>query len=62
MADPARGRDVFESDDALQARCGRVYEELAAAGWLAPWHVVDGAGSVDPAELARDVLTPPTPG
>ncbi len=61
-ADPARGRDVFESDDALQARCGRVYEELAAAGWLAPWHVVDGAGSVDTAELARTVLTPPTPG
>ena len=39
-----RGKDAFESDAGLQARCASVYDGLAAAGWLAPWHVLDGAG------------------
>lgn len=51
-----RARDVFESDEGLQARCDEVYQGLAAAGWLAPWVVVDGAGAVDPATLAGVVL------
>ena len=38
-----RAKDTFESDAGLQARCAVVYRELAAAGWLAPWHVLDGA-------------------
>ena len=53
---PGRARDVFESDDGLQARCDEVYQGLAAAGWLAPWVVVDGAGAVDLAALAGVVL------
>ncbi|EID55268.1 thymidylate kinase [Saccharomonospora xinjiangensis XJ-54] len=40
--DSSRAMDVFESDGALQDRCARVYEELAAAHWLSEWHVVDG--------------------
>ncbi|EIF00330.1 dTMP kinase [Saccharomonospora glauca] len=40
--DATRAMDAFESDDALQARCARVYDELAAANWLSEWHVVDG--------------------
>ncbi|MDQ3885581.1 MAG: dTMP kinase [Actinomycetota bacterium] len=40
-----RAKDTFESDDALQTRCAAVYDELAAGGWLAPWHVFDGAGA-----------------
>ena len=39
-----RAKDAFESDAGLQARCAAVYDGLAAAGWLAPWHVLDGAG------------------
>ncbi|EHR62942.1 dTMP kinase [Saccharomonospora cyanea] len=41
--DSTREMDAFESDDALQARCARVYDELAAANWLSEWHVVDGS-------------------
>jgi len=44
-ADASRARDVYESDAGLQARCAAVYEELAATGWLAPWHVVDGTAA-----------------
>ena len=44
-ADPARTKDVFEADTALQDRCAAVYEELAALGWLAPWFVVDGTAT-----------------
>ncbi len=40
-----RAKDAFESDAGLQARCATVYDGLAAAGWLAPWHVLDGAGA-----------------
>lgn len=51
-----RARDAFESDDGLQARCAAVYDELAATGWLAPWHVVDGGGRVDAGVLATTLL------
>ncbi len=48
--DPARSRDVFEVDDGLQARCARMYEDLAARNWVCPWLVVDretGAASIE---------------
>lgn len=41
--DPARARDSFESDGGLQARCATVYDQLAAASWLAPWIELDAA-------------------
>ncbi|MPY84214.1 MAG: dTMP kinase [Actinophytocola sp.] len=50
--DATRPRDTYESDDSLQARCGRVYEQFAERHWLSPWQVVDGAGQVDAASLA----------
>lgn len=55
-ADPSRTKDAFESDGGLQARCAAVYDGLAARGWLAPWHVVDGAGSAEAGELAAALL------
>jgi dTMP kinase len=48
-----RRRDSFESDDGLQARCARLYDQLAARDWLAPWHVVDGTHPVD--TLSQDM-------
>ena len=51
-----RTRDRYESDAGLQERTGTVYRGLAAAGWLAPWTVLDGAGAVDPDALAVEVL------
>jgi dTMP kinase len=48
-----RGRDTWEADQALQTRVGAVYDELAGAGWLSPWHVVDGTTSPDTTELAK---------
>ncbi|MFI5614799.1 dTMP kinase [Amycolatopsis sp. NPDC051903] len=54
--DTSRARDSFESDDALQERCAAVYDELAAAGWLAPWHVLDGVAGVDLPTLAKSLL------
>jgi dTMP kinase len=51
-----RSRDSFESDDGLQARCARLYDELAARDWLAPWHVVDGTLPQDMAVLAKTLL------
>ncbi|WP_158892510.1 dTMP kinase [Amycolatopsis anabasis] len=51
-----RAKDAFESDDDLQARCARVYDELAARSWLSRWHVVDGASGVDAVALAADLL------
>lgn len=51
-----RARDSFESDDGLQARCAGVYDGLAAAGWLAPWHVLDGTLTQDMAVLAKTLL------
>jgi dTMP kinase len=51
--DADRGRDTWESDDALQSRVAAVYDGLAADNWLAPWHVVDGTTAPDAAELAK---------
>lgn len=51
-----RDRDTWESDEALQARVAAVYDGLAADGWLAPWHVVDGTATPDVSALA-DALT-----
>ncbi|MGH3519004.1 MAG: dTMP kinase [Haloechinothrix sp.] len=54
--DADRARDSYESDGGLQARCGGVYDQLAARGWLSPWHVVDGSRSVDAEALAARLL------
>lgn len=51
-----RERDRFEADAGLQDRTGTVYAGLAAAGWLAPWTVLDGAATVDAAALADQLL------
>lgn len=51
-----RARDSFESDGDLQVRCAAVYDGLAAVGWLAPWHVVDGTMAQDVAVLAKTLL------
>lgn len=56
LAEADRARDSFESDDGLQARCAVLYRALAAADWLAPWHLVDGTSPVDHAVLARTLL------
>lgn len=56
VADPGRARDAYESDAALQRRCHAVYRQLAERDWLAPWRVVDGAGSVAADELAATLL------
>ncbi|GLY64484.1 dTMP kinase [Amycolatopsis taiwanensis] len=48
-----RAKDAFESDDELQARCARVYDQLAAEAWLSPWRVLDGGTTHDAAELVR---------
>jgi dTMP kinase len=42
QADRTRAKDLYEVDTGLQARCAAVYGGLAAAGWLAPWLVLDG--------------------
>jgi len=52
----ARGRDVFESDAALQQRTAEAYAQLAAAAWLSPWQVVDGVPGVDADALAKQLL------
>ncbi|WP_298180102.1 dTMP kinase [Saccharomonospora sp.] len=54
--DASRARDAFESDDALQARCARVYDELAKSRWLSEWHVIDGTRSVTANREAMVVL------
>jgi dTMP kinase len=51
-----RARDDWESDGGLQARCAAVYDQLAADGWLSPWHVVDGTSTLDYAGLAKLVV------
>jgi dTMP kinase len=56
-AETDRERDAFETDDGLQRRCAAVYDELAAAGWLAPWHVLDGVAGVDLEALAATLLS-----
>lgn len=52
----ARARDKWESDTALQVRVGAVYDGLAAASWLSPWHVLDGAATPDLSALAATLL------
>jgi dTMP kinase len=59
--DPGRARDRYESDAGLQDRTAAVYRELAAAGWLAPWtvldgRVLDGAGDVGYTALVDDLV------
>ena len=54
--EPGRERDRYESDAGLQERTGAVYRGLAAAGWLAPWTVLDGAADVAVEALADDLL------
>ncbi|OZM73696.1 thymidylate kinase [Amycolatopsis antarctica] len=58
-SEAGRERDVFESDDALQRRCAAVYDQLAAASWLSPWHPVDGVSTVDTTALAGALLATP---
>jgi dTMP kinase len=55
-ADPDRPRDAYESDEGLQERTDAVYRELAAAGWLSPWTVVDG--ETDIPALVAALLAP----
>jgi dTMP kinase len=56
-ADSARAKDRYETDHGLQARCAAVYDGLAAAGWLAPWSVVDGTAETGtPSDLALQML------
>ncbi|WP_018682337.1 dTMP kinase [Actinokineospora enzanensis] len=52
----ARARDRWESDTELQIRVGDVYDGLAAANWLSPWHVVDGSTAVDVSSLSAALL------
>ncbi|WP_236789224.1 dTMP kinase [Amycolatopsis sp. GM8] len=53
-----RAKDAFESDDDLQVRCARVYDQLAAESWLSPWRVIDGTAGSDHAELASGLVHP----
>jgi dTMP kinase len=55
-ADSARVKDLYETDRGLQARCAAVYDGLAAAGWLAPWSVVDGTAGTNGSTLS-DVVS-----
>jgi dTMP kinase len=48
----ARDRDAYETDAGLQERTAAVYAGLAAASWLSPWTVVDGAAAPDVTALA----------
>ncbi|GAY09952.1 dTMP kinase [Pseudonocardia sp. N23] len=52
LTETGRDRDAYESDDALQARTGAVYAQLAATSWLSGWEVVDGTARVDATALA----------
>ncbi|MHA6792918.1 dTMP kinase [Pseudonocardia bannensis] len=54
--EPGRERDAYEADAALQRRTDAVYRGLAAASWLSPWTVLDGACSPDTAALADRLL------
>ncbi|MGH3625486.1 MAG: dTMP kinase [Sciscionella sp.] len=55
-ADAVRTRDAFETDGGLQRRCGEVYQQLAAGGWLAPWHVIDGESTPDYRSLVETLF------
>jgi len=58
--DPSRARDVYERDSGLQSRTAAVYAGLAAASWVSPWFVVNGAqadgDTLDTPRLAADLL------
>jgi len=54
--DATRARDSYESDDALQRRCARVYDELAMADWVSPWRVLDGVGEVSMDLVVKNLL------
>ncbi|MGQ0574259.1 MAG: dTMP kinase [Pseudonocardia sp.] len=54
--EPGRDRDAYETDAGLQARTAGVYAELAAAGWLSRWDLVDGSGPMDVEGLAGALL------
>ena len=54
--EPGRARDRYESDTGLQDRTADVYRGLAAAGWLAPWTVLDGAAGLDRTDPERTGL------
>lgn len=56
QAEPDRRRDRFEADPSLQYRTAEVYEQLAGAGWLSPWLVLDGTEPSDPAGLADQLV------
>jgi dTMP kinase len=59
--DAGRAPDRYEADDALQARVAAEYDELARAGWVAPWLTVDRAdltaGAVPAAGATEDDVT-----
>lgn len=54
--EPGRAPDVYESDAGLQERTGTVYAQLAAAGWVSPWTVLDGVAEIDVVALADRLL------
>lgn len=56
QAEPDRRRDRFEADAGLQQRTAEVYDQLAAAQWLSPWQVLDGAMGAAPDELADQLI------
>ncbi|MGH3973125.1 MAG: dTMP kinase [Pseudonocardiaceae bacterium] len=66
QVDCARIKDLYEIDTGLQARCAAVYGGLAAAGWLAPWLILDdvvlddtagtGTGGTTPSDVALQML------
>jgi dTMP kinase len=56
-ADTGRAPDRYEADDALQTRVAHEYDELARAGWGAPWLTVErdaGDGGVASMEISVD--------
>ncbi|WP_110079588.1 dTMP kinase [Actinokineospora spheciospongiae] len=53
-----RPRDTWETDDNLQTRVGKVYDELAETHWLSPWHIIDGTTPTDLDTLATTLLAP----
>jgi dTMP kinase len=56
-ADPTRTPDGYEADAALQARCARIYDQLVARAWLAPWAVVGTEGDrTDVTRMAESLV------
>ena len=50
--DATRARDAYERDEGLQERTAAVYEELACAGWLAPWTITRSGELEAPGSVA----------